>query len=83
VGAEDMTVQPSIPISYYERLQKEIGAKATDAFMHFFLLPGVGHCGGSEGPNQVNTLAPLMARAEKREEPREEDLYAALAIPGQ
>jgi feruloyl esterase len=70
VGAEDTTVQPSIPISYYEGVQKELGVKQTDSFMRFFLLPGVGHCGGSEGPNQVDTLGPLMAWVETHQEPR-------------
>jgi feruloyl esterase len=69
-GAEDTTVQPAIPISYYEGVQKELGAKMTDSFMRFFLLPGVGHCGGSEGPNQVDTLGPLMAWVEMRQEPK-------------
>lgn len=68
-GAEDTTVQPAIPISYFEGVQKEMGVKQTDAFMRFFLLPGVGHCGGSEGPNQVDTLGPLMAWVEMNQAP--------------
>jgi feruloyl esterase len=69
-GAEDTTVQPAIPISYYEGVQKELGLKMTDSFLRFFLLPGVGHCGGSEGPNQVDTLGPLMAWVEMHQEPK-------------
>ena len=70
VGAEDTTVQPSMPISYYEGVQAEMGQKATDSFMRFFLLPGVGHCGGSEGPNQVDVFTPLVAWVETHQEPK-------------
>ena len=69
-GAEDTTVQPAMPISYYEGVQKALGARLTDSFMRFFLLPGVGHCGGAEGPAQVDTLSPLMAWVETHREPK-------------
>ena len=68
-GAEDTTVQPAIPLSYYEGVQKELGAKTTDSFMRYYLLPGVGHCGGAEGPSQVDFLSPLMAWVEMHQEP--------------
>lgn len=70
VGAEDTTVQPSMPISYYEGVQKALGKDLTASFMRFFLLPGVGHCGGDEGPNQVDTVSAMMAWVEKGEEPK-------------
>ena len=68
-GAEDTTVQPAIPLSYYEGVQKELGAKMTDSFMRYYLLPGVGHCGGAEGPSQIDFLSPLMAWVEMHQEP--------------
>ncbi len=68
-GAEDTVVQPAIPLSYYEGVQKELGAKMTDSFMRYYLLPGVGHCGGAEGPSQVDFLSPLMAWVEMHQEP--------------
>jgi feruloyl esterase len=70
IGAEDTTVQPAMPISYYEGVQKQLGAKVTDSFMRFFLLPGVGHCGGAEGPSQVDVFTPLMAWVETHQEPK-------------
>lgn len=63
-GAEDTVVQPAIPLSYYEGVQRELGAKMTDTFMSYFILPGVGHCGGGEGPTQIDFLSPLMAWVE-------------------
>ena len=78
-GAEDTVVQPAVPISYYEGVQKELGAKMTDRFMRYFLLPGVGHCGGGEGPNQVDLLSPLMAWVEMNQEPKM--LVAGKTVP--
>jgi feruloyl esterase len=69
-GAEDTTVQPALPISYYEGVRKTLGPAMTDSFMRFFLLPGVGHCGGAEGPNQVDVFTPLMAWVETHRAPR-------------
>jgi len=68
-GAEDTTVQPATSLSYYEGVRKEMGAKETDNFLRFFLLPGVGHCGGGDSANQVDILTPLMAWVENRRAP--------------
>ncbi len=69
VGAEDTTVQQRSVIAYYQGVQKELGAPLTDSFMRFFLLPGVGHCSGGEGPAQVDVLSPLMAWVEQHQKP--------------
>ena len=68
-GAEDSTVQPAGTIHYYQSVQKELGEKLTDTFLRFFLLPGVGHCGGGDGANQVDILTPLMAWVETNKAP--------------
>jgi feruloyl esterase len=68
-GAEDNVVQPAGTIAYYEGVQKVLGDKLTDSMMRFFLLPGVGHCGGGDGPNQVDILTPLMAWVETNKAP--------------
>jgi hypothetical protein len=68
-GAEDNTVEPAGTIHYFQSVQKEMGVKETDAFMRFFLLPGVGHCGGGDSANQVDILTPLMAWVETKKAP--------------
>ena len=68
-GAEDNVVQPAGTIAYFQAVQKEMGEKETDSFMRFFLLPGVGHCGGGDGANQIDTLSPLMAWVETNQAP--------------
>jgi feruloyl esterase len=30
-----------------------------DEWLRLFLVPGMGHCGGGPGPNQINSLAAL------------------------
>jgi feruloyl esterase len=69
VGAEDTTVQQRSVIAYYQGVQNVLGAPLTDSFMRFFLLPGVGHCSGGEGPAQVDVLSPLMAWVELQRKP--------------
>ena len=68
-GAEDNVVEPAGTIHYYQSVQKEMGEKLTDTFLRFFLLPGVGHCGGGDGANQVDILTPLMAWVETKKTP--------------
>ncbi|MCC7464422.1 MAG: tannase/feruloyl esterase family alpha/beta hydrolase [Gammaproteobacteria bacterium] len=68
-GAADTMVQPAVSIAYYQGVQKELGVKQTDAFMRFFMLPGVAHCSGGEGPAQFDTLSPLMAWTELQQAP--------------
>jgi feruloyl esterase len=69
IGGSDLTVQEATTIAYYQGVQKELGAKQTDTFARFFLLPGVGHCGGGEGPSQVDVVSPLMAWTELNRAP--------------
>ncbi len=68
-GAEDATVQQQSTIAYYQGVQQALGAPLTDGFLRFFLLPGVGHCGGGDGPAQIDVLSPLMAWVELHRQP--------------
>ncbi|MBC2667275.1 tannase/feruloyl esterase family alpha/beta hydrolase [Novosphingobium flavum] len=61
----DTNVLPTSTILYYETLRKQMGPAATDAFMRFYLLPGVYHCGGGDGPVLANLLLPLMVWVER------------------
>lgn len=67
-GAEDLTVQPAVSVAFYEGVQKQLGAN-TDGTIRFFLLPGVGHCSGGEGPNQIDLLSAIMAWVEMQHAP--------------
>ncbi|MBC2665668.1 tannase/feruloyl esterase family alpha/beta hydrolase [Novosphingobium flavum] len=63
-GAADLTVQPQVSIAYYDGVRAALGAAATDRFLRFFMLPGMGHCAGGDGPDQFDVLTPLMAWTE-------------------
>lgn len=68
-GWSDTGITPGVSIAYYQGVQKFMGATATDKFMRLFLLPGVGHCGGGDGYDQVDLLSPLMAWTEMQQTP--------------
>jgi len=68
-GGADTSVPPAISVAYYQGVQKELGEKQTDTFIRFFLLPGVGHCGGGDGPSQLDVLTPLIAWTEQKHAP--------------
>ncbi len=63
-GLADQSISPLNTIAYYQGVQQEMGAKQTDSFLKFYLLPSVGHCGNGEGFPQVDFLSPLMAWTE-------------------
>jgi feruloyl esterase len=61
----DTNVLPTSTILYYEKMRRQTGAALTDSFSRFYLLPGVYHCGGGDGPVLANVLLPLMAWVER------------------
>lgn len=64
-GLADDSVSPAFSIAYYRGVQQALGEKAAESFLRLFLLPGVGHCGGGEGYDQIDLLTPLMAWTEQ------------------
>jgi feruloyl esterase len=50
-------------------VQKFIGERAADEFVRLFLLPGVGHCSGGDGYDQIDALSALMAWRELKQAP--------------
>ncbi|MBC2665537.1 tannase/feruloyl esterase family alpha/beta hydrolase [Novosphingobium flavum] len=68
-GAEDAVVQQQSTIAYYQGIQKLVGEQEADSFVRLFLLPGVAHCGGGDGPAQIDILTPLMAWVEGGRKP--------------
>ena len=45
-------------MSYYSSVLARMGSQQGDWF-RLFMVPGMGHCGGGPGPNQVNWVAAL------------------------
>jgi len=57
-GWNDTAISPGNAIDYYTSVQKKMGGKQDD-FIRLFMVPGMNHCGGGVGPNQVNWMASL------------------------
>jgi feruloyl esterase len=53
---------------FYSNVLKAVGAKAERAIA-LFMLPGVGHCGGGEGPDTFERMAAISAWVEEGRKP--------------
>ena len=57
-GWNDTAISPGNAIDYYQSVLKRMGGKQDD-FIRLYMAPGMNHCGGGVGPNQVNWMAAL------------------------
>jgi hypothetical protein len=64
-GWADPHISPLNSIAYHNALAQYMGTARRDRFERLYLLPGVYHCAGGEGPSLVDFLTPLMAWVEK------------------
>jgi len=56
-GWADPAISPVGTIAYYQAVQNAMGgAAATGTFARLFMLPGVSHCGGGDGPDTFDAL---------------------------
>ena len=67
-GWNDTAISPGNAVDYYTSVQKRMGGKQDD-FIRLFMAPGMNHCGGGVGPNQVNWMAALERWRERGEAP--------------
>jgi feruloyl esterase len=56
-GWADPQIPPMHSIDYYKRVVETLG-RVDDSY-RLFLVPGMAHCGGGEGPNQFDALGAL------------------------
>jgi feruloyl esterase len=59
-GAADFGVPLQGTLDYVERVQALLGPDRTHEFLRLFVAPGVGHCGGGEGPQPVGQFEALV-----------------------
>lgn len=69
-GWDDPQVAPGASINYYKRVVETLGgvAKTTNS-IRLFMAPGMGHCGGGEGPNTFDALGALEHWVEQGKAP--------------
>jgi feruloyl esterase len=68
-GWGDTNVPPRSSVNYYERLVETLGASDVDGSVRLYMAPGMGHCGGGEGPNVFDALAALEQWREEGKAP--------------
>jgi len=69
-GWSDPNVSPLNTVHYYENVLKTMGSAAGDS-VRLFLFPGMGHCGGGEGPNSFDAMAAITQWVEKGQAPEQ------------
>jgi len=57
-GWNDQLIAPENSINYYSSVLHKMGSKQ-ESWYRLFMVPGMQHCGGGPGPNQVNWMAAL------------------------
>jgi feruloyl esterase len=59
-GWADPHISPLNSIAYYEAMQHTMGQQRVKDFARLYLFPGGYHCGGGEGPFNMDLLTPIM-----------------------
>lgn len=60
-GLADAAISPIGTIAYHQAVQDHTGgAAATARFARLFLMPGMGHCAGGEGPSSFDALTAVV-----------------------
>ena len=57
-GWNDFGITPENTIYYYESVLKEMGDEQDD-WMRLFMVPGMGHCSGGDGPYSFDSIEVL------------------------
>jgi feruloyl esterase len=73
-GWNDTAISPGNAIDYYSSVLKRMGGRQED-FVRLYMAPGMNHCGGGVGPNQVNWMAALERWREAGVAPDRIDAY--------
>jgi feruloyl esterase len=73
-GWNDTAISPGNTINYYESMLKKMGGKQDD-FVRLYMAPGMQHCGGGPGPNQINYMALMERWRENNQTPAAIEAY--------
>ena len=69
-GWGDPQISPGNSTQYYTRVLSALGGAAkVHASYRLFMAPGMGHCGGGEGPNTFDMVAALEQWVEQGKAP--------------
>jgi feruloyl esterase len=62
-GWSDTTITPENTVLYYDNVTKKMGKQ--DDFVRLFMVPGMAHCRGGDGPNTFDSIGAMEAWREK------------------
>lgn len=60
----DPHISPANTVAYQKALLREMGEENVNQFERLYLLPGVAHCGGGQGPSKIDLLGTMVAWVE-------------------
>ena len=79
-GWGDTNVPPQSSVNYYNRVVETLGEKQVGDSVRLFMAPGMGHCGGGEGPNVFDTVTAVEQWREQGKAPAQ--MVASLIADG-
>jgi tannase/feruloyl esterase len=79
-GWSDQDIAPRASINFYKATLGTTRAPSAAAWVRLFMVPGMGHCGGGEGPNTFDMMTALEAWVERGAAP--ERVVASRAADG-
>lgn len=68
-GWADPHISPLNSVAYHQAVGSVMGAATRDKFERLYLVPGMHHCSGGEGPSQLDLLSPMMNWVENGQAP--------------
>jgi feruloyl esterase len=63
-GWADMALNPFMSVNYYESVLNSMGVDKTMDFYRLYMVPGMFHCGGGAGCDNVDWFTPLVSWVE-------------------
>ena len=80
-GWEDQNISPRMSVDYYKNVVATLGKDQVTDAVRLFMVPGMGHCGGGDGPSEFDMVAELEKWREKGKAPAE--ILASKVADGQ
>jgi feruloyl esterase len=68
-GWSDPQISPANSTAYYQQVARTLGTANLSSSYRLFMAPGMGHCGGGDGPNTFDMLTALERWVEQGQPP--------------
>jgi feruloyl esterase len=68
-GWNDQLVAPLNSVTYYRQIVSTVGRATADASVRLFMMPGMNHCAGGEGPNTFDRMNVIERWVEQKQAP--------------